>query len=112
MSNAMPALRDALIGKVTTTAPPVGSMRKETRRARLLRRHSTRATPEGRASISGCKSSMQAMRSDSPDSSMGIAEECQAAQRSIDSSRRASHFGLVSPEDLAQEQFQTVGAGA
>jgi hypothetical protein len=52
ISSATPAPRPARIGSVTTTPPPHGSMRKLTRRARRLRRHSTRVSPPGRVSIS------------------------------------------------------------
>ena len=48
----MPARRLALGGSVTTIAPSLGSMRKLTRRARALRRHSTRASPDGRVTSS------------------------------------------------------------
>src|SRR4051794_2332770 len=52
ISNAIPARRLARGGSVTTMAPSLGSIRKLTRRARALRRHSTRADPDGRLTIS------------------------------------------------------------
>src|SRR5580700_9952892 len=52
ISRAIPARRLALSGNVTTIAPSVGSMRRLTRRARALRRHSTRAVPDGNDTIS------------------------------------------------------------
>ena len=58
ISSATPAPRPARIGKVTTTPPPHGSMRKLTRRARRLRRHSTRVGPLGNVSTSDRGSSI------------------------------------------------------
>ena len=52
INSATPAPRPARIGSVTTTPPPHGSMRKLTRRARRLRRHSMRVGPLGSVSIS------------------------------------------------------------
>jgi hypothetical protein len=42
------------MGSVTITAPPRASMRKLTRRARLLRRQRTGAGPPGKANDSAC----------------------------------------------------------
>ena len=58
ISSAIPARRLARGGKVTTTMPSLGSMRRLTRRARALRRQSTRVGPPGSVNISSSGSSM------------------------------------------------------
>ena len=52
----MPLARAARCGRVMITDPPFGSMRNDTRRARLLRRHMTGAGPPG--SVTNSKESL------------------------------------------------------